>query len=126
VRYHLSPIRANLVNWYSFDKKARVLEIGAGCGAITEALVKQDVHVDALELSERRAIINATRNQKAKNLNVLIGNLEVLEATRPYDYAVCVGVLEYAGRFTSGAKPYEMFLKKSIACLPRAERCCWR
>lgn len=38
VLYHFSPIRQNIVEWYPFKKDASVLEIGAGCGAITGGL----------------------------------------------------------------------------------------
>lgn len=37
--YHFSHIRQNIVNWYPLGGK--VLEIGAGCGAITGALADQ-------------------------------------------------------------------------------------
>ena len=54
VRYHLAYERGNLLNWYKFKKGSRILEVGSGCGAITEVLVKNDAHVVANELSERR------------------------------------------------------------------------
>jgi hypothetical protein len=36
--YHLSPKRAQLLRGLAFDPGSRVLEIGAGCGAITRFL----------------------------------------------------------------------------------------
>lgn len=115
--YHFSPLRANIINWYSFKKNIRILEIGAGCGAITEALLDntdESIQIDALELSEKRATINAYRNRKIKKnrLRVLIGNLEDLDVKQPYDIIVCIGVLEYAGRFMSDQEPYLSFLQK--------------
>jgi 2-polyprenyl-3-methyl-5-hydroxy-6-metoxy-1,4-benzoquinol methylase len=111
LRYHLSPYRGNLVRWYDFARGSSVLEVGAGCGAITEELVKKDVHVTALELTERRSLINAHRNKNSENLEIIIGNLENYSSAKKFDYVVCVGVLEYAGSFTSGINPYSDFLK---------------
>jgi 2-polyprenyl-3-methyl-5-hydroxy-6-metoxy-1,4-benzoquinol methylase len=108
--YHLSPQRSVLVDWINFRKGASVLEVGAGCGAITEALVKNDVEVTALELSDRRALVNAHRNSTAENLSIIIGNLESLQTDQKFDYIVCVGVLEYAGTFIDSDTPYETFL----------------
>lgn len=109
--YHLSPQRGVLIDWVKFRKNATVLEIGAGCGAITETLVKKDVEVTALELSERRALVNAHRNSTAENLSIIIGNLEQLKAEQKFDYIVCVGVLEYAGTFIDSDTPYETFVQ---------------
>ena len=40
VMYHFSHIRGNIVSWLPITKEDKVLEIGAGCGAITGALAK--------------------------------------------------------------------------------------
>lgn len=111
VRYHLSFDRQNLLNWYNFKPKTRVLEVGSGCGAITEELVKNDINVVANELSKRRATVNAYRNSKAKNLEIIIGNLQDYEPVEKFDYVVCVGVLEYAGMFINSDNPYNDFIK---------------
>jgi cyclopropane fatty-acyl-phospholipid synthase-like methyltransferase len=104
-------VRGAIVDWFDFKKGSTIIEIGAGCGAITEALVSKPVKVSALELTDKRAVINATRNQKAKNLEMLIGNLQELPEEAKFDYAVCVGVLEYAGTFIEGDQPYHKFLE---------------
>ena len=112
--YHFSPVRANIINWKTFLPSTRILEIGAGCGAITESLlevVDDSVCIDALELSEKRAMINAYRNKSKKNLQILVGNLEEFSASG-YDYVICVGVLEYAGKFISDEEPFRGFLEK--------------
>ena len=112
IRYHMAYERENLVNWYKFPKGARVLEIGSGCGAITEALVKNsDVKIIANELSERRALINAHRNKSANNLEIVVGNLQNYKPDDLFDYVVCVGVLEYAGTFIDSESPYQQFLE---------------
>lgn len=115
--YHLSPLRRNILSWYEFEDGAEILEIGAGPGAITSALVNKNVKVTAIELSEQRATINAHKHKDFDNLNIIVGNLEKLSTTKKFDYVVCVGVLEYAGSYFSAEKPYEHFLnqlKKSL------------
>ena len=58
IMYHLSPERENILNWYPFKKTDRVLEVGAGCGAITGSLCCKTARVTSVELSKRRAQIN--------------------------------------------------------------------
>jgi 2-polyprenyl-3-methyl-5-hydroxy-6-metoxy-1,4-benzoquinol methylase len=110
--YHLSPVRTNLLNWYDFEPGASLLEVGAGCGALTGLFASRCDAVTALELSPRRAEINVRRNKTHENLKVVAGNLEDLDgySNQKYDYVVCVGVLEYAGRFISGSQPFDDFI----------------
>lgn len=112
LRYHLSELRSNLLNWYTFKNRSSVLEVGSGCGAITEALVENEsLTVVANELSGRRAEINYERNKKAKNLEIVVGNLQDFKPKEKFDYVVCVGVLEYAGTFIDADEPYDEFVK---------------
>jgi 2-polyprenyl-3-methyl-5-hydroxy-6-metoxy-1,4-benzoquinol methylase len=115
--YHLNKKRANLLSWYEFGSDASVIEIGAGCGGITEVLVNKNVRVTALELAEKRALINAHRNKAAKNLEIVVGNLAEYKPAKKFDYAVCVGVLEYAGTFIHTKSPYEDFMEKISSLL---------
>ena len=112
--YHLLSTRKNLLNWYQFKPGARILEIGAGCGAITGLLCERAKEVTALELSYTRASINAHRHKDKKNLEVVVGNLENLNkyTLDKYDYVVCIGVLEYAGRFINSEEPFHSFAKE--------------
>ena len=50
VMYHFSHIRGNIVSWLPITKEDKVLEIGAGCGAITGALAKKAGSVTCVEL----------------------------------------------------------------------------
>lgn len=115
--YHLSPRRNNLIRWYEFEKNARVLEVGAGCGAITEELVRRDAQIVALEMTRKRALINAHRNHEAKNLKMVVGNLDTYKQKKKFDYAIVVGVLEYAGTFYHSSSPYHDFLRAVQAVL---------
>lgn len=115
IRYHLAYERQDLLNWYEFPDGASVLEVGAGCGSITESLVQNpNIKIVANELSERRSLINAYRNQQAGNLEIAVGNLDDYEPATKFDYIVCVGVLEYSGSFikTKSSDPYQLFLSK--------------
>lgn len=84
--YHLSPIRGNIVDWIPFDGSEKVLEIGAGPGAITGTLLKSVREVTCVELSYRRSLINAARHKDADNLLIRVGNFEDIEPTLDTDY----------------------------------------
>lgn len=114
--YHLAPKRQNILNWYDFTKGSSILEIGAGCGALTGLFCEKvgpKGNVTALELMKRRATINAYRNQRHSNLEVVVENLQDYSQNnnKLYDYVVCVGVLEYAGRFIEGDTQFETFIE---------------
>ena len=112
ILYHLSDIRGNIVDFLPFTKEDEVLEIGAGCGAITGTLARHAGHVDCIELSKARSLVNATRHQRMDNINILVGNFQDIEKTltKQYDYITLIGVLEYAASYIASDKPYEEFL----------------
>ncbi len=110
--YHLSEIRENILNWYPFNKNATILEVGAGCGAITGMLCKRAKKVVSVDISLRRSKINYTRNKKYENLDVIVGNVNEIEFQESFDYIILNGVLEYAAMFTEGQTPYQTFLKQ--------------
>jgi hypothetical protein len=43
-------------------------------------------------------------------LEIIIGNLNDIVFERKFDYVTLIGVLEYAGRFTTGKTPFKSFL----------------
>ena len=117
VLYHLSPVRENILSWYPFRENARVLEIGAGPGAITGLLCSRCADVTSVELSHRRASINYERHKDCENLRIMTGNLNDMEFPEKFDYVVLNGVFEYAGSFTEGDDPYGTFLKRCMSYL---------
>ena len=119
VLYHFSPIRENIVGWLPFTGKEKVLEIGAGCGAVTGVLCRMSGQVTALDLSRKRSLINAHRHADAENLTIILGNFEDIEPSldRDYDYITLIGVFEYAAGYIHSSAPYEDFLKKVAAHL---------
>lgn len=112
VLYHLSPVRWNILEWYPFKENASVLEIGAGCGAISGVLCKNAKRVVSVDLSKRRSLINANRNRHCGNLTIMVGNFNDVELTEKFDYITLIGVLEYAGYYTDAQDPFVTFLEK--------------
>lgn len=111
ILYHLSTYRGNIVEWYPFDKNATLLEIGAGCGAITGTLAQKVKRVKCVELSKKRSIINATRHSEFTNIEINVGDFNKMTFEEQYDYITLIGVLEYAPSFSKSSKPFHELLK---------------
>src|SRR5690348_4349636 len=60
-QYHLSRMRTNLLNSFSFERSSSVLEVGCGCGAVTRFLGETFDAVTAVEGSIARARIARSR-----------------------------------------------------------------
>lgn len=115
--YHLSPIRENLLEWYDFGKGKSLLEIGAGCGAITGLFCRKCDRVVAIDLSKRRSTINAWRNKNADNLEFVIGNFEDIQIDEKFDYVTLIGVLEYSIYYIKSNNPFVDMLKRARSYL---------
>lgn len=113
ILYHLSPLRGNVVDWLPIKPEDKVLEIGSGCGAITEKLARKAGKVTCVDLSARRSQINAYRNQEKDNIEIHVGNFADIEPSLPedYDFACMIGVFEYGQSYIHTRTPYEDFLK---------------
>ena len=111
VLYHLSPQRKFLLSWYPFKKNTSLLEVGAGCGALTGLFCEKVKKVVAVELTYERTEIIKKRYADKKNLKVFAGNFNDLLLKDKFDYITLIGVLEYQGRYTKGKNPYLNFLK---------------
>lgn len=113
ILYHLSPLRENIVDWLPIDKSHKVLEIGAGCGAITAGLARKAKEVTCVDLSAKRSHINAWRNQDQDNITIHVGNFSDIEPSlsTDYDYICLIGVFEYGQSYIQSKEPYEDFLK---------------
>lgn len=112
IMYHLSHIRENIVEWLPITKEMKVLEIGAGCGAITGALSRKAGEVTCIDLSKKRSMINAYRHMDCDNVTIRVGNFMDVEKALPNDYdMIClIGVFEYGQAYTGGKTPYEDLL----------------
>lgn len=112
VFYHLSYLRENLFNWYPFNEDSNLLEIGAGCGALTGLFCDKVSKVIAVELTDRRSQIIYNRHKDCPNLEIFPGNLNNMDFEEKFDYIILCGVLEYASLFTQTNNPHVDFLKK--------------
>lgn len=108
--YHFSKIRHNILSWYPFEPECTILEIGAGCGALTGLLCQKASRVVSMELSHRRSKINYERHRECNNLEIIVGNAQDIQLEDNFDYIVVNGVLEYAMGFSDSKTPYEDFL----------------
>ncbi|MGN0482387.1 MAG: class I SAM-dependent methyltransferase [Lachnospiraceae bacterium] len=115
--YHLSNMRENLLDWYDFDPDGTLLEIGAGCGALTGLFCRKTKHVTAIDLSKKRSTINATRNEDCDNLEIYVGNFEDIKLDQKFDYVTLIGVFEYSICYVNSKNPFLDMLKKAQAFL---------
>lgn len=104
--YHLSSSRENILNWLSPDKNAKVLEIGAECGALTGLLCRLFGSVLSIDASEDMCQVNKSRHKSFDNLEVITGDYKSILESRDdnydlitllggnYDYSVILPDLE--------------------------------
>jgi len=110
--YHLSSNRANILRPFETSLTGDILEIGAGCGAITRYLGELNTNVLALEGSHRRATIARSRTRDLTNVTVLAEKFDQLKIEKKFDVITLIGVLEYANLFTPGNNPALAMLER--------------
>jgi len=117
-RYYFSSRRSNLLRPVEALLRGRVLEVGAGCGAITRYLGELGGDVVALEPSPRRAAVAAARCVDLSNVRVLVDDLEHFSGLgQKFDAVTLVGVLEYAHRFCDREDAAEYWLRLTRSML---------
>jgi len=108
--YHLSSLRCDLLRPVGELLTGAVLEVGAGCGAVTRYLGETARSVVAIEGSSRRSQIAAARCSGLSNVNVYCDNFEFFATEQKFDAVVCIGVIEYSPLFFSGSDPFGQML----------------
>ncbi|MDO8490177.1 MAG: class I SAM-dependent methyltransferase [bacterium] len=120
LRYHVDPRRKQLLSWYSFSSSDSMLEVGGGCGALTGFFCDKFAHVTSVELSPKRARIIHERHKERSNLAVIASDILSFSSETTFDCISCIGVLEYAGKFSStAADPHVNFLSHLNSLLSR-------
>lgn len=101
-RYHFSRARGHLLRPLALRPGMRVLDVGAGTGAVARALGERGARVVALEGSLERARAAAVRCGDLDTVEVVCGSLEAYADDGSFDLVCFVGVLEYAGSDAGG------------------------
>ena len=104
--YHLTTYRANIVRPLNIKKEHRILEIGAGCGAITRYLGETGAAITAVEGSLSRARCIAERCRDLDNVTVVCSNVEDVEFDEKFDIITLIGVFEYTAKYSKRANPF--------------------
>ncbi len=96
-QYHLTPYRSTIFDCFGFSAgDARVLELGAGCGAITRWLGEHCGEVHAIEGSLHRARVARARCAELEHVAVYSANYSQLAEQDAFDVVTLIGVLEYS------------------------------
>lgn len=98
--YQLSMQREHILDWYDFDKDKTLLDVGAGCGALTGMFSSKVKNVVCLEPTTIRAKVISKRWADKKNIEIINGIIESLDKKRKFDYINLTGVLEYVGKYS--------------------------
>ena len=116
---HLSPRRANLLHIFDdIAAHSRVLEIGCGGGALTQAWIERGCAVDAVEFTPHWVRVAAARLREQPNARVFQASLRELELRQEYD-VVCLNFdHEYAEAWPHGGALREAIAIAASALKP--------
>ncbi len=113
-KYHLSAGRGHLLRPVENLLRGKsVLEIGAGCGAITRYLGEAGAQVVALEGSPRRARICRKRTQDLAGVQVVCERFGDFAVDGLFDVVTLIGVLEYAAIYGAAQQPHLDMLRQA-------------
>jgi glycosyltransferase involved in cell wall biosynthesis/SAM-dependent methyltransferase len=115
--YHLGTARGNILRPFEHCLAGRILEIGAGCGAISRYLGESGGSVLSLEGSVRRAQIAASRTRDLDNVVVLAERFDDFDTDERFDVITLIGVLEYASVFSHQTDAAQGMLERVYALL---------
>ena len=109
--YHFTTYRSNILRPLNIKKEQKILEIGAGCGAITRYLGETGATVTAVEGGLPRARCIAERCRDLDNVTVICSNVEDIEFEEKFDVITLIGVFEYTAKYSGHENPFYDALK---------------
>ena len=116
-RYHLSPLRANLLTPLTVNAGDRVLEVGCGTGVNVRAMAERGAKVVGIEGTRARAAVAIARNAEFDSVEIFAGDIAEYLAEDLFDVVLVVGVLEYVSSGIGGLTEPVEFLKKCVSFL---------
>jgi SAM-dependent methyltransferase len=116
-RYHFAPERSGILAPAQLGAGDRVLDLGAGTGALSRTIAETGAQVVALEGGLARAKAAAARCSGLSDVSVVAGSLSEFRDPEGFDVVVAVGVLEYASSRSGGAAGAQKFLERVRALL---------
>lgn len=125
--YNISPDRSNVLGPLAFAPTDQILEVGCGCGPISQHLWSQ-ARTLSLDASAVRATVAARRLAHHSNpyqSALLNADFHQLAGAGSFDWVILVGVLEYAAIYsgTRSDSPYVAMLEKVRDFLKPGGRC---
>ena len=85
VMYQLAESRANIIEWLQLPKQAKVLELGAGCGTITSALLKKGAFVTCQEEKLSYCKVHALRHRQVDEHRLTIYAMPFAQCEKQMD-----------------------------------------
>lgn len=102
----LSPVRSNIINWYSFKENSSILELNGNYGEITGFLCQKAERVVTLEEDSRFFELIKKRYKNEKCLEVKNANIYNANINEKFDYIVIIGITEKLEDYIKYAKDH--------------------
>lgn len=116
--YHLASCRANILRPFEDRlRNASVLEIGAGCGAVSRYLGEAGASAICLEQDLNHAIIASQRVSDLPNISVVNDNLSTFKCENKFDLVTLIAPLDSPNFFCTWEMPFDELLVKAQSFL---------
>ena len=89
--YHLSTVSQNLINWYPFNTKDTVLQVGGDLGELTQVFCNNCEKVVTIEQNIEKAKAIAKRYENRENLEIIVGNINDIILEERFSIITIIG-----------------------------------
>lgn len=89
--YHLSTVSQNLINWYPFNTKDTVLQVGGDLGELTQVFCNNCEKVVTIEPNIEKAKAIAKRYENRENLEIIVGNIDDIILEEKFSIITIIG-----------------------------------